>query len=404
LFSPVFIKSKKRYVGYPSTWLLGALAASGPLALSIHVQSVPAISEELEVSYSVAQLTVSLFLITFAASQLIIGPLSDKIGRRPVIFGGLVLLGLSSLAATFAPSIELLILARIIQGFGGCATLVVPRAIVQDLYKGLQAAKMTALVAMVQSIAPLSAPIIGGILDNVFGWRAVFAFLTLFTFLLSIWALGYLKETRVVEEKENKPRWGEIFIRYIRLLSNRTYVGYTLAFAAGTSGFFGFLAIGPVLVIERMSFEPIIFSLLLMFITLQFPFGNYVASRINNRLGIDRTLLLGAIIGVVASVILFFLSSEIMLLAILFPMLIYALSNGILFPNAMAGAVGVDPKIAGTAASFAGFCQLGAGAFLSFLISNLSTETIAPYSLSLIFLSIVALFGVLLIPSISKTS
>ena len=113
----MFIKSKKRYVGNPSTWLLGALAASGPLALSIHVQSVPAISEELEVSYSVAQLTVSLFLITFATSQLIIGPLSDKIGRRPVIFGGLILLGISSLAATFAPSIELLILARIIQGF-----------------------------------------------------------------------------------------------------------------------------------------------------------------------------------------------------------------------------------------------------------------------------------------------
>ncbi|MDH3738277.1 MAG: MFS transporter, partial [Alphaproteobacteria bacterium] len=122
--------------GRPSIVLLGALAAAGPLALSIHVQSVPAIARDLGTSYTSAQLTVSLFLLTFASAQLFIGPLSDKIGRRPVIFSGLILLGVASIGATFAPSIELLIVARILQALGGCATLVVPRAIVQDLYTG----------------------------------------------------------------------------------------------------------------------------------------------------------------------------------------------------------------------------------------------------------------------------
>ncbi|MFT5180154.1 MAG: DHA1 family bicyclomycin/chloramphenicol resistance-like MFS transporter, partial [Alphaproteobacteria bacterium] len=170
-----------RPTGRPSIVLLGALAASGPLALSIHVQSIPAIALEMGTSYTSAQLTVSLFLITFASAQLFIGPLSDKIGRRPVIFGGLILLGIASIGATFAPTIELLIVARILQALGGCATLVVPRAIVQDIYSGSQAVRMMALVAMIQSMAPLTAPIIGGVLDAFFGWRAIFAFLAVFT-------------------------------------------------------------------------------------------------------------------------------------------------------------------------------------------------------------------------------
>ena len=280
----------------PSIILLGSLAASGPMALSIHVQSIPAISADFDTTYAVAQLTVSIFLIVFATSQLFIGPLSDKIGRRPVIFGGLVLLGLASLGATFAPSIEILILARVLQALGGCATLVVPRAIVQDIYEGNEAARMMALVAMIQSIAPLTAPIIGGVLDAIFGWRSIFAFLALFICLLGLWALVALKETRPLENDGNTARWSDIFARYGRLLSSRIYVGYTLAFAAGTSGFFGFLAVGPNLIIENMGLAPILFSIFLMLITLQFPAGNYVASKMTLFMSIDRTLLWGTLI------------------------------------------------------------------------------------------------------------
>lgn len=381
----------------PSIILLGSLAASGPMALSIHVQSIPAISADFDTTYAVAQLTVSIFLIVFATSQLFIGPLSDKIGRRPVIFGGLVLLGLASLGATFAPSIEILILARVLQALGGCATLVVPRAIVQDIYEGNEAARMMALVAMIQSIAPLTAPIIGGVLDAIFGWRSIFAFLALFICLLGLWALVALKETRPLENDGNTARWSDIFARYGRLLSSRIYVGYTLAFAAGTSGFFGFLAVGPNLIIENMGLAPILFSIFLMLITLQFPAGNYVASKMTLFMSIDRTLLWGTLIGIGASIIFLMLSPLTSLWAILLPMMLYAFSNGILFPNAMAGAASVDRRIAGTAASFTGFCQLGTGAIVALLISALPTNTVKPYAMTLLILSIAALAGVLIV-------
>lgn len=381
----------------PSTILLGSLAASGPLALSIHVQSIPTISQDFNTSYAVAQLTVSIFLIVFATSQLFIGPLSDKIGRRPVIFSGLILLGIASLGATFAPSIELLIIARILQALGGCATLVVPRAIVQDVYEGNEAARMMALVAMIQSIAPLTAPIIGGVLDAIFGWRSIFAFLTLFTCLLGLWTLVVLKETRPLENDGNTASWSDIFVRYGRLLSSRIYVGYTLAFAAGTSGFFGFLAVGPSLIIENMGLAPILFSILLMLITLQFPAGNYVASKMISFISINHTLLWGAILGIGASIMFLILSPLTSLWAILFPMILYAFSNGIIFPNAMAGAASVDRRIAGTAASFAGFCQLGTGAIVALLISTLPTNTIKPYAITLVVLSIATLIGILIV-------
>ncbi len=384
---------------HPPIVLLGALAAAGPMALSIHVQSVPAIARDLNASYTSAQLTVSLFLLTFASAQLFIGPLSDKIGRRPVILGGVVLMGVATLGATVAPSIELLIAARILQAFGACATLVVPRAVVQDIYSGAEAARIMAVVAMIQSIAPLTAPIIGGVLDALLGWRAIFGFLAIVAGTLGVWSVFALTETRPLEADGRSAPWRDIFARYGRLLSSRVYVGYTLAFAAGTSGFFGFLAVGPALIIGGYGFAPIVFSVLLMLITIQFPAGNFMASRMATRMGIDRTLLWGAAIGIAAAIALLVLSPVLSLWAVMVPMVVYAFSNGILFPNAMAGAAGVDRRIAGTAASFAGFSQLGIGAVVAFVISTLPTATILPYAITLVFLAVAALAGVGLVYS-----
>ena len=369
------------------------------MALTIHVQSVPAIARDLNASYTSAQLTVSLFLLTFATAQLFIGPLSDKIGRRPVILAGIVLMGIATLGATFAPSIELLIAARIVQAFGACATLVVPRAVVQDIYTGAEAARMMAAVAMIQSIAPLTAPIIGGVLDALFGWRAIFGFLAIVAGTLGVWSVFALTETRPLEADGNAVSWRDIFARYGRLLTSRVYVGYALAFAAGTSGFFGFLAVGPALFIGKLGIAPLVFSLLLALITLQFPAGNFVASRMATRVGIDRTLLWGAGIGVVAAIALLLLSPVLAVWAIMAPLVVYGFSNGILFPNAMAGAAGVDRRIAGTAASFAGFGQLGIGAVVAFTISTLPTGTLLPYAITLVLLAVAALAGVGLVYS-----
>jgi DHA1 family bicyclomycin/chloramphenicol resistance-like MFS transporter len=360
---------------------------------------VPAVARDLGTSYASAQFTVSLFLLTFALAQLFVGPLSDKIGRRPVLLGGIILMGVASLGATFAPSIEILIVARVLQALGACATLVVPRAVVQDLYSGAEAARIMALVAMLQSTAPLFAPVIGGVLDALLGWRAIFGLLAIVAGILGVWSVLALAETCPLETDGSSVRWRKIFARYIQLLSSRVYIGYTLAFAAGTSGFFGFLAIGPALVIGEIGLAPLVLSLLLALITVQFTFGNFTASRLTTHIGIDRTLILGAILGVIATVALLLLSPAFSIWTMMAPLVVYGFANGILFPNAIAGAAGVDRRIAGTAASFAGFSQLGAGAVLAFTISTLPTDTILPYAISLVLLSLVALAGVGLVYS-----
>ena len=155
----------------PPIAYLGVLAAISPLTLGIPVQSIPDIATSFDAPYGTAQLVVSAFLFSFAVSQLIVGPLSDRFGRRPVLYGGLLIYGIASIGAALATSIELLIFARILQGAGGCAALVTPRAVVQDTYRGIEAARMMAFVAMLQSVAPAVGPIIGGGIDAYFGWR-----------------------------------------------------------------------------------------------------------------------------------------------------------------------------------------------------------------------------------------
>ncbi len=368
----------------------------GPLALSIHVQSIPAISAAFDASYARAQFTVSAFLLSFAASQLIVGPLSDRFGRKPVLYGGLLLFGLASAGGAMAESLELLIVARVLQGAGGCATLVVPRAVVQDTHHGVEAARVMAFVAMLQSTAPSIAPVLGGGIDALFDWRGIFWFLTILSVLATLGVNYWLRETRPLTRGQ-PDRWGTIFIRYASLFRSRLYIGYTIAFTFGTSGFFGFLAVGPALLIETRGLDPIWFSICLTLITSQFVIGNYTASRLVRRFGIDRVLVAGVVGEAAAALLLLGLSGEIAIAAVVAPVMLYSYFNGYIFANGIAGATGIDPRVAGSAASFLGFAQLGIGAVTAFAMSRLPLDTILPYAITLFLVSALAGVGMLLV-------
>lgn len=380
----------------PPIFFLGFLAAIGPLALSIHVQSIPAISAAFGAPYAQAQFTVSAFLLSFATSQLIVGPLSDRFGRKPVLYGGLLLFGLASAGAAMANSIELLIVARVLQGAGGCATLVVPRAVVQDTHRGVEAARVMAFVAMLQSTAPSIAPVLGGGIDALVDWRGIFWFLTLLSAIAALGASFWLRETRPLTGGQ-PDRWSTIFLCYAQLFRSRLYIGYTITFTFGTSGFFGFLAVGPALLIETRGLDPIWFSVCLTLITSQFVIGNYTASRLVRRYGIDRILIAGAIGEAVVGILLFALAGEIAIAAVVVPIMAYSFFNGFIFANGIAGATGIDPRVAGSAASFLGFAQLGTGAVIAFVMSRLPTDTIVPYAIALILVSALAGAGMLLV-------
>lgn len=380
----------------PPIAFLGLLAAISPLSLGIPAQSIPDIADTFGATYGATQLIISAFLLSFAVSQLVVGPLSDRFGRKPVLYSGLLIYGMASVGAAFADSIELLILARVLQGAGGCAALVTPRAVVQDTYSGLDAARMMAFVAMLQSVAPAVGPIIGGAVDTYFGWRWIFGFLAILAGAMALGANLWLRETRPLHGGQ-PDSWTTIFMRYARLLNSRLYIGYTLAFAFGTTGFFGFLAVGPALLIEGQGLSPFGFSLSLMIIATQFVVGAYVSSRLVGRVGLDRILWVATIgITLPALPLLIFVESP-GVLTIVAPFVVFAFFNGFIFPNALAGATSVDPRIAGSAASFLGFAQLGLGSIIVFGLSNLDTSTTLPLSYCLLGLGLLTGSGMWLV-------
>lgn len=385
----------------PSVVLLGVLAAAGPLSLSVHVQSIPAIAAEFASPYTLAQLTVSLFLASFAVTQLVVGPLSDKFGRRPVLFAGLALYFAASVGAALAGSIEVLVAARILQGAGACATLVTPRAVIQDSFQGTEAARMMALMSMLQSSAPPLAPVLGGLLDAAFGWRAIFWALAALALALMLAVALWLAETKPARGGDGQS-WGEIFGRYLRLLRSRLYIGYTLAFAAGTAGFFGFLAIGPGLLIGARGLSPLEFSLVLMATAGQFVIASWTASKLIPRMGLSGVITLGAAGMAAAGVVLFALSGLESLAAVIAPVIVYAFFNGMIFPTALAGATGVDRRVAGSAASFLGFAQLGIGSLVALAVAAQPTDTPVPFAVTILVLAGLVALGLALVRTAAR--
>jgi DHA1 family bicyclomycin/chloramphenicol resistance-like MFS transporter len=374
-------------VGWAFIMMLGLTASVCPLGMSIHVQSIPAIANDLAASYSAVQLTVSLFLFTFAFFQLFVGPLSDRLGRRPVLFGGLAIFGIGNILAAFAPTIEIMILARMLQAAGGCASLVTPRAVIQDRLTGIEAARILSLVSMLQSSAPIVAPIVGGAIDAIFGWHAVFAFLALYAMAIGLINGLRLSESRPIEDGM-VASWSTILSRYRRLLKSRRYLAYTGVFAFGTTGYFGFLANGPAVLIGDMGLAPWQFSVILGTISIQFPLAGYLASRLVLRTGIDRLLLLAAVIELVAVIGFWIVTLSPTAVWVTVTLCVFTFSNGLLFANSLAGATAVDPRIAGSASSVLGSMQFGVGGVVAMTVANLPAKNFGPLPLILMILAI----------------
>jgi MFS transporter, DHA1 family, multidrug resistance protein len=342
--------------------LLIAMTAIAPLTLNIIVPAVPNLAAELNASADTVQLTISLYLLVLACSQLALGPLSDKFGRRPVIIAGLALTAVTSAGALLASNIEELILARCLQGLGASSGLVVGRAIIRDLYHRDRAASMIASVTMVVIAAPMVAPLLGGFLDTVFGWPSIFIATSIACVLVVTWAALTLPETRV-KRPEGQPvkLWEEIGA----LLRERRFIGYVLCAGLGTAPFFTFLGGGPHVVVTLMGRTSAEYGLWFAINAFGYLFGNFIAARYSSWIGIDRMIWWGLLIslaGVAISLALTGLLPHWGPATLFVPQLIISAGNGFLLPNSFAGAVSVRPQAAGAGSGIAGFTQMALGA------------------------------------------
>jgi len=361
----------------PGLPLLFFAAAAAPMGMNILLPALVAIGAAFSAPAPAVQLTVTIYLVGYAIVQLVVGPLADRFGRRPVLVVSFVLFLAGSIAATLAPTLEALVWARALQSIGGCAALVVPRAVVRDLYTGPAAIHGMTRVTMAVTATPALAPLVGSAMLMAFGWRGVFGFCAAYSAVLLVLILRGFGETLAPAQRTGDAI-GQLAVRYGKLLATPRYLGYAANFACQGAGFLLFVAFAPILVIRDLGVGAQGYGLLHLLLGLLVIAGNFLAPSLARRFTLERVLLAGSLVCVAAFGTLLALSGELSLARLVLPMLVYAIANGVIFPLAITGATGVDPRAIGTAAALLGSVQMGYGATVVFIAGRIDLDGAMP--------------------------
>ncbi|MCV6596846.1 MAG: multidrug effflux MFS transporter [Mangrovicoccus sp.] len=339
--------------------LLSGLSAG---VMSIFLPSLPAMTAHFDTSYHMLQLAVSLYLLSNAVLQLFIGPISDRFGRRPVVLAALALFCLATIGTLTAPNIELFLLFRMAQAVV-VTGLVLSRAIVRDMVSEAESASMIGYVTMGMALIPMVGPMLGGFLDQLFGWKANFWLLLglgLAMFALSWRDLGETAPSSGVSGGKRLDGLPELF-------RSPRFWGYCATSMLASGAFFSYLGGAPFVGTDIFGLSPAVLGFVLGTPALGYVIGNGFAGRYSVRLGINRMLLIGTIISTSGLLIglIVSLSGQATLWSFFGCMAFVGLGNGMVLPNATAGMLSVRPHLAGTASGVGGAMMIGGGAALS---------------------------------------
>jgi DHA1 family bicyclomycin/chloramphenicol resistance-like MFS transporter len=345
------------------TALLAALSAIGPLTTDMYLPSLPDIARQLEASTAQVQLTISAYLIGFAVGQIFYGPVSDRHGRKPVLLAAIVLYCAASLACALSTSIEMLIVARAFQALGGSGGIVLTRAIVRDIYAGARAGRELSLIASVMALAPVLAPIAGGLLQTGFGWRVVF-FTLVAAGLAGAGIIWFLLPETLTKRAAEPVSISSMGRSYRVVAQNPAYLAYLGITSASYAGLFAWIS-GAAFVLQGLyHLTPFDFGVAFALGSVGYMTGSTLAARIVIKLGLDGVLGIGSCacalggLGMVAAVA-FGLTSP---LSLVLPMAVYLAGLGMVLPQGIAGAMTPFPERAGAASSLFGFIQQSAAA------------------------------------------
>ncbi len=352
------------------TLLLAMLTALGPLSMDMYLPSLPDIARALQAPTAQVQLTISSYLIGFAVGQMIYGPLSDRHGRRPVLLVALVLYLASTLGCAASQSIELLIAARFLQGIGGSGSIVLSRAIVRDLYSGVRAARELSLMSSIAAFAPIVAPMIGGVFQTAFGWRANFFFMTAAAIITLVVAARLLPET--VRRRSAAPLslYGLVG-GFGAVLRHRGFLVYLGILTLSYAGLFAWISGASVVLQSVYGFSPVSFGTTFAMGAAGYMAGALVASRLVAHLGLDRTMGLGVTLLAAGGLAMAAaVATGISGIWLIVAMTVYLAGLGLVLPQAMAGALTPFPDRAGTAASLMGLVQQTVAAVVAAVIGG----------------------------------
>jgi DHA1 family bicyclomycin/chloramphenicol resistance-like MFS transporter len=354
--------------------LLFAMIYAGQLASTIYLPGLPDIARDLGATVSAAQTLVAAYLGAFAFSQLVMGPLSDRFGRRPVVLGGLVLFTLSSALCVVVPDIGTLLGARFAQAAGACATIVVGRAMIRDTAEGVAAAHAMSWFAIAMAVGPATAPFIGGYLTAWFGWQSTFVATTVVGAAVLIFVVFDLEET-LPPESRRPPRASALLIDYLRLLGNPVFVGYSMIVAFASASIQTYITAIPVVFLVLMDVAPQALGAYIMIMPMIFVVATFISRRLTGRLSIDRIILIGVACSATGGLlqVLFGLWGVSTPYPVALAIGISNFGTGMVFANCYAQALStVAPSSAGQASALSGFMHMGWSGILSFGVANMA--------------------------------
>jgi DHA1 family bicyclomycin/chloramphenicol resistance-like MFS transporter len=367
------------------------LSGIGALAMNMFLPSLPAMAEYFGTDYAVMQLSVPLYLLFSAGLQLIIGPVSDNLGRRNVLLWGLIIFMVATVGCIYAPTTMIFLICRCAQAIVA-VTMVLSRAVVRDMFTQDKAASMIGYVTMGMAIVPMISPAIGGMLDQAFGWQATFWAMFAIGGLVLAVTWSDLGETSVASGKTLTQQFGE----YPELLTSPRFWGYSMAAACCSGAFFAYLGGAPFVGSEVFGMEPAQLGLYFGAPAVGYFIGNFITARMATKLGVNTLVLLGCLANAVGGSVslLIFLAGYGSPMTFFGMMTLVGLGNGLCIPNATAGLLSVRPHLAGTASGLGGAIMIGGGAGLSILAGSLLSIETGAYPLLWIML-LTAVAGVM---------
>lgn len=365
--------------------ILALISAIAPLSTDMYLPGLPIMAESLDTSAASVQLTLTTFMAGLGIGQLIIGPISDGIGRRRLLLGAAAITTLASAACALAPNIEFLIGARLIQGLSGGAAIVLARACIADRARGNGAAKLFSIMMIIGGVAPAIAPLLGGVLLGPVGWRGIFWVLTATGVVMVAGVLTLVPET-LPPERRHGGGLKALVANLGYVTGNRRYLGYALAFIFGFGALFSYISASPFVVQNVLGLTPSQFSMVFAVNAVGMVVAATITARLLGRLSARTLLIFGVGLLTVSGAVLFCaaaLFDSTNPAALLIPLFVSISSIGFIMGNATALAQGEVTAAAGTGSALMGAGQFGLAAAVSPIVGIAGPDTAVPMAIAI---------------------
>lgn len=377
----------KNYKVYQLVLLLTPFVFSFAFGLDIYIPVVPQMAQIFNTTPSMVQITLSLFLFTTGAGQLLIGPLSDQFGRKPIFFITSAFYAFGSLGCAFSQHIFWLIIARLVSSFGACGMLVCAFAMIRDLFSNEESAKMYSFLNGAIGISPTFAPIIGGYLALYFGWQSIFFFLATIGFVSLFFTKKFIHETLPKPSRVKIDK--AILQRYWQIFSHPQFMTYTAIAGFAEAVFFCFFSISPFIIIGLLNIPTHEFGYYFAVFGLVIAGGGFASGKVIEKIGLQPTLAVGIatmLIGGIAMLVWHYLNA-LSLQGFLIPMAIAC--TGAMFLVGASAAAALEPfgEIAGTASAAFGAVQFGISSIVGTLLMLFPTSSTVPYGVCIILMA-----------------